>query len=112
MYVEVVCDLYQIAEFHCNLNTSSLILPAILWTVTHNTLQIRTGEQTLFKEFQINCTEQNENVTVQCMVLDIANISSGIIYGDLITVRIQGKLTYDLHYLLIADLFLQDYLLK
>ena len=42
------------------------------------------------KEFQINCTEEYENVTVQCMVLDTANL---IIYGDLITVRIQGKLT-------------------
>ena len=26
--------------------------------------------------FQMNCTEENENVTVQCMVLDLANISS------------------------------------
>ena len=92
-YVEVVCGLYRIAEFHCNLNLSSLIQPSILWTVTNimNTSQRITGEQISFnKEFQINCTEEYENVTVQCMVLDTANL---IIYGDLITVRIQGKLT-------------------
>ena len=95
-YVEVVCDLYQIAAFHCNLNTASLIQPSILWTVTNimNTSLIRTGQQTSFKEFQINCTEENENVTVQCMARDIGNLSSGIIYGDLITLHIQGKLTH------------------
>ena len=86
-----MCGLNQTAEFHCNLNTSSLILPSILWTVTAS--PIITGEQTSFKEFQINCTEENENITVQCMARDIGNLSSGTIYGDLITLHIQGKLT-------------------
>ena len=91
-----MCGLYQIAEFHCNLDKSSLALPSIKWTVTNmNTSQIFTGGDSVNQvnhTFQMNCTEESENVTVQCMVLDIANLSSGIIYGDLIIVHIQGKL--------------------
>ena len=94
----MVCGLNQTAEFHCNLDKSSLALPSIQWTVTNmNTSQMFTRGDSVNQinnTFQINCTEENENVTVQCVVFDIANLSSGIIYGDLITLHIQGKLTH------------------
>ena len=64
----MVCGLYQIAEFHCNLDKSSLALPSTKWTVTNmNTSQMFTGGDSVNQVnhiFQMNCTEENENVTV------------------------------------------------